>query len=165
MASSKPIVRQVAWFALVPQMAIFLFIYAVLTGLNVVMPITYCVIIYLILFVGLRFSIPINHRRGIAAFKKENYQLAIESFNKSREFFESHGWIDRWRYLLLLSSSRISYREMALLNIAYCYGQLGKRNKSKEVYEEVLRLFPDSQMAISALNMFYEKSNQSERED
>jgi Tfp pilus assembly protein PilF len=42
---------------------------------------------------------------------------------------------------------------MALINMAYCYSQIGKGAKSKELYEETLRKFPDSQMALSALRM------------
>lgn len=54
----------------------------------------------------------------------------------------------------MLSSSRISYTEMALANIAFCYGQLGEGAKSKEYYENILKEFPDSQIAIVSLKMF-----------
>ena len=43
---------------------------------------------------------------------------------------------------------------MALANIAFCYGQLGEGAKSKEYYENILKVFPDSQIAIVSLKMF-----------
>ena len=48
------------------------------------------------------------------------------------EFFKRYNWIDKYRFVVLLSLSRISYTEMALANIAFCHGQLGEGGKSKE---------------------------------
>ena len=68
-------------------------------------------------------------------------------------FFNKKQWIDKYRFIILLSASRISYKEMALLNIAFCYGQLGDGKRSREFYEKTLTEFPDSEMAKTALNM------------
>ncbi|WP_144803871.1 tetratricopeptide repeat protein [Maribacter sp. MAR_2009_72] len=47
----------------------------------------------------------------------------------------------------------MSYREMALANIGYCYSQIGDGKKAKEYYERTLKEFPGSGLAKSALNM------------
>ena len=86
-------------------------------------------------------------------FKRKSFQDAIHEFQKSYEFFKKYKWIDTYRSIILLSPSRISYTEMALLNIAFCYGQTGEGQKSREYYERILQEFPESEMARSALNM------------
>ena len=98
-------------------------------------------------------SIPRNHRRGMKLFKTGQYIQAISEFQKSYEFFMKHAWIDKYRYFVLLSSSRISYTEMSLLNTAFCYTQIGQGALAKEYYEKTLAQFPDSEMAKSALRM------------
>ena len=55
--------------------------------------------------------------------------------------------------LFLLSSSRISYREMALINRAFCYTQIKEGEKAKELYKKALEEFPDSGMAKAGVNM------------
>ncbi|PHQ61052.1 MAG: hypothetical protein COC08_06375 [Maribacter sp.] len=47
----------------------------------------------------------------------------------------------------------MSYREMALANIGFCYSQIGDGIKSKEYYERTLKEFPESGLAKSALKM------------
>ena len=44
---------------------------------------------------------------------------AINEFQKSYDFFEKNQWVDKYRYLTLLTASKSSYREMALNNIAF----------------------------------------------
>lgn len=155
MASGRPVVRQIAWASLIPQ---FIFIVALtfIFGLFI-KPLTNAweaaLIVYLAAAILLRELVPRNHRKGIRFFKAGDYTRAIDEYRKSYEFFTKHAWIDKYRFLVLFSSSRISYTEMALLNIAYCHAQLGNGAKAIEAYEEVLRQFPDSQMAQSALQM------------
>ena len=52
-----------------------------------------------------------------------------------------------------MSASAMSYREMALCNIAFCYSQIGKGMKAIEYYQRVLKEFPNSGLAQSALRM------------
>ncbi len=42
---------------------------------------------------------------------------------------------------------------MALINIAFAYGQMGNGERAKEYYERARREFPQSAMAQAALNM------------
>jgi tetratricopeptide (TPR) repeat protein len=111
-------------------------------------------IIYLAISFLLRFGVPFHHRKGIALFKKDSFIEAIPFFEKSYAFFNRNKWIDKYRYITLLSSSRASYTEMALLNIAFCYGQSGDGKKSKEYYEKTLSEFPNCEIAKASLRMF-----------
>ncbi|HEX7447932.1 MAG TPA: hypothetical protein VF306_10325 [Pirellulales bacterium] len=52
-----------------------------------------------------------------------------------------------------MSSSAISYREMALCNIAFCYAQLGNGENAELYYRRTLDEFPDSGLADAALRM------------
>jgi tetratricopeptide (TPR) repeat protein len=154
MASKQPIVKQIDWISIIPQLCVMGVIFAVVYRIKAPYPIITGALIYLALSISLRHILPAAHRRGIALFKKQDYKTAIPEFQKSYDFFFRHQWIDHLRYLVLLSSSRIGYREMSLLNIAYCYGQIGEGAKSRQYYEKTLTEFPKSEIAKAALKMF-----------
>ncbi len=85
--------------------------------------------------------------------KKKKYAEALPLFGKSYSFFKKHWILDKHRWLFLLSQSTISYKEMALLNEAFCLGQLGRKEEAIKAYELVQQEYPESQMAEAALKM------------
>ncbi len=101
----------------------------------------------------LRKLVPKDHRKDIKKVNSGNFKEAIGDFEKSYNFFERNEWIDKYRFITLLSSSKMHYREMALANIAFCYGQIGNGEESKTYYERTLKEFPENVLAKSALKM------------
>lgn len=161
MASGKPIVRQVAWVSLVPQLLFFALlgvIYGHFTE-TITTAVFLAAITYLLFSAALKASLSHNHRKGIALFKAGKYEQAIEEFKKSYVFFSKHVWIDKCRFFTLLSSSRMSYREMALINIAFCYSQINDGRNSKEYYLKAIEQFPRSEMANTALKFIESVEN------
>ncbi len=146
MASSRAFVRQTAWISIIPQSIVLTTIIGglLLIGASIKMAFVFGPLIYLTLSRLLKSLIPRNHRKGIQYIKESQYDLALVEFQKSFSYFSKHLWIDKYRYLVLLSSNRASFREMALINIAYCYGQLGDGERVVETYKKALELFPDS---------------------
>ncbi len=153
MNSNIPFVRQVAWISLLPQLVLGGIFIVLWNILDAEMPIINGSLTYLVLSFGLRMLIPHSHKHGIILLKQEKYLDAIVHFEKSYNFFTRNNWIDKYRYLTLLSSSKISYKEMALINIAFCYGQSGNGIKSKEYYERTLKEFPTSTLAKTAIKL------------
>jgi len=153
MPSSLPIVRQIAWISVVPQLALIAILMGGAYFAGFEPPIVVGAAAFLAISLALRRLIPRDHRAGIALFRREMFADALPHFQRSYEFFTRHRWLDDWRFIALLSSSRISYREMALLNVAYCYGQTGDGKKSRDYYERVVREFPGSQIAEASLRM------------
>lgn len=153
MSSTTPIVRQIAWLSVLPQLAIM----GLIIGLLYIVGVKQCVLLgalaYLAISLALRSGIATAHRRGISRFKRKQYKEAIPEFERSHDFFARHKWIDDCRFLTLLSSSRVSYREMALLNMAFCHSQAGDGLNAKECYNRALMEFPDSEMAKTSLRM------------
>ena len=103
--------------------------------------------------IGVKYLLARDHRAGIGYVKKQCFEEAIPRFLNSLEFFDRYPWIDRFRAIVFMSSSYASYREMALLNVAFCYSQIGDGKRSREYYEQCLERFPNSGMAKSALRM------------
>ncbi|RIY08787.1 tetratricopeptide repeat protein [Hymenobacter rubripertinctus] len=101
----------------------------------------------------LRGTLAIQHRRGMKLVRQGNFNDAIPHFKNSYDFFSQHKWIDNYRYLALLSSSLMSYSEMALCNTAFCYGQIGDRQQAVYYYEQALQEYPDSGLAKAGLAM------------
>lgn len=153
MAANVPVVRQVALVSLVPQLLLMgLLIYGCyLFGLED--PFTRGTLIYLILSFILRLGVPKAHRQGMKLIKQQKFAEAIPCFESSVAFFARHPWVDKYRFLTLLSSSKMSHREMALCNIAFCYSQLGKGAKAQQYYETILAEYPENGLAQAGLNM------------
>lgn len=106
----------------------------------------------LILFI-VRYTIRWNYGRGVIFSRRQQFTEAIECFEKSYAFFNRYPRLDKLRWFLLFSLSKISYREMSLLNIAFCYGQSGNGQKAIEYYERTLVEFPKSANATAALRL------------
>ncbi len=155
MSSGKPIVRQIAWISFIPQLIIMLIL--IITASMIFGPSSPVIDIIILLYFLYPFIsrklIARNHQNGIKLFKSGSYAQAINEFEKSYDFFTRYQWIDKYRFIALFSASKISYKEMALLNIAFCYSQIGNGSKAKEYYEKTLQQFPGSEMAKSALRM------------
>lgn len=153
MASSTPTVRQVNWLSLIPQLA-FMFLLGFLWHFyDKKNYIIYSTLTYLIISIILRAVFASDHRKGMLEVRNKNFKDAIPHFKNSYEHFTKNNILDKWRFLLLLSSSAISYKEMALVNIAFCYSQIAEGELAKEYYEKALEEFPDSGMAKAGLNM------------
>lgn len=160
MASETPTIRQTSWISIVPQlifMGLLMFIFHQFEPENAVL---YGAFVYLSLSFILRNYIPKSHKRGLVFYKENKYLEGIKSFNDSYNFFKNNQYLDKYRYLLLLSSSKMSYQEMALNNIAFGYSQIGDGKKAKEYYERLLVEFPKNGIAKVALKMIdsFEKS-------
>lgn len=151
MASSVPIVRQIAWVSLIPQLAVMAILIWLAWMLGLPEPVLMGAAAYLVLSVALRTAIARDHRKGMALVKRARFAEAIPYFEAAYRRFVRRPWLDRHRFILLLSSSRMSYKEIALCNIAFCHGQLGDGAKAREYYERALQESPGSAIATTAL--------------
>jgi hypothetical protein len=161
-------VRQIAWFSgpLVPR----LLVAAMLVGIAYFLQLPQSILIgvlvaFLLLSQSIWRIIPWCHRKGVRHLRRQVYDKAIFEFRASYDFFRRHTWLDDWRYLVLLSPNTVSYRELALLYMAFCHSQLGDGNSSKALYEKALAQFPNSSHAKSALKMFEAASRLAEPTD
>jgi tetratricopeptide (TPR) repeat protein len=100
--------------------------------------------VYFVYSVGSRSILLKFHNRGMRLLQAQEYGEAILEFESSYGFFSKHMWIDRYRSITMMSPSAISYREMALVNIAACYYQVGQPANAKEYYRRALDEFPNS---------------------
>ena len=153
MSSKIPTVRQTNWYSIIPHIGVMWVVILIWQQIDSVDSFLFGAVTYLILSFSLRNLIPRDHRKGIRNNNQENFLAAIKNFEKSYVFFKKYEWIDKYRFLTLLSSSKMSYREMALANIGFCYSQIGDGIKSKAYYERTLKEFPESGLAKSALKM------------
>ena len=159
MASGTPIIRQINWLAIGLHLCIFVALVYLFQFLQIGAPSLMAIAAYLVLAFFLRFFLAKYHRYGMMFIKRKEFEAAIPYFENSYEYFSDKPWLDRFRAIFLLSSSRISYKEMALVNIAYCYSQLGNGAEAKAYYERALQEFPESGIAKAGLNMINAAEN------
>ena len=160
MSSRVPTVKQIAWISLLPQLLVMAFLIFVAYQLHPKDGIIFGTLAYLIISFSLRILIPKHHRIGMKKVKTEDFENAIPDFENSYDFFTKYDWVDKYRYFTLLSSSQMSYKEMALNNIAFCYGQMGNGIKSKEYYERTLKEYPNSGIAKAGLRLLNSMAEQ-----
>ncbi|WP_445710687.1 tetratricopeptide repeat protein [Flavobacterium sp.] len=153
MTSKTPTIRQSSWFAILPQFGIMLLFIFLFSMSNLKDPSLFALITYFFIAMSLRNFVPKSHREGIKLTNKKRFEAAIPKFENSYAFFTKNNWIDKYRYLTLFSSSRMSYREMALCNIAFCYSQIENGTKALEYYEKAQHEFLDSGLALAGINM------------
>ena len=153
MASKVPTVRQVAWISIIPQISFMGVLILVYSKLELELPETILCgsLTYLAISFCLRNLLTKNFIQGMKLVKQQDFSSAIPFFEKSVIFFTKNSWVDKFRFITLLSSSKMSYKEMGLCNIAFCYGQTGNGVKAKEYYERTLDEFPNSGIASTAL--------------
>jgi hypothetical protein len=153
MSSGAPIIRQVWWPAVLPQLVAIGIAIAIAAALGAPYALLWGAAAYLAYSIGSRQLFTRPHRAGVRLVKQQRFEDAIPKFRESFDFFERHPWVDRFRSLVLMSPSAASYREMALANIAFCYGQLGDGEQCRSYYRMCLDRFPGSGLATAALRM------------
>lgn len=109
--------------------------------------------LYLALLFGSRALLTRHHRKGIRQVKKGRLTEAILHFEANLRFFTDHPLLDRWRAVVIFSASALSYRDLALCNLAYCHGQLGDKERMKHFYQQAIALNPENPFAASSLRM------------
>ena len=162
MASNVPVVKQIAWMSIIPQLIILFIIIMLFVQLKVPNPPIVGAIVYWTCSIALRYFVPKSHREGMKFTKLQAYEKAIVSFKNSYDFFTKYRWVDNNRYLTLLSSSKMCYRETALCNIAFCYSQIGKGTNAIEYYSLVLEEYPENGLAQSGLAILNSLRDQSQ---
>ena len=165
MASSVPTIRQLSWLSVVPQLIVIGLLIFLYHLADFDEPFIFGALTYSLLAFGLRNLIATNHRQGMRFVKQQKFADALPCFEKSVDYFTKNNWVDKYRYLTLLSSSKMSYKEMGLCNIAFCYSQTGNGQKAKEIYEQALKEFPENGLAIAGLNMLKSVDNKAQVAD
>lgn len=153
MSTQTPVVRQISWLAVIPQIVALGLAVAVASWFSPSNRLLFGAGAYLLYSFASRQLIIRDHRAGIALAKQGKFEEAILRFQKSFDFLERYPWIDRFRSIVLMSPSAASFREMALANIGFAYSQIGRGDEARAYYEECLKRFPDSGLAAAALRM------------
>jgi hypothetical protein len=155
MPEKIPTIREFSWWSAVPHLAAMLVLlvgslaifHERSTGLAVGAG------AYLLLSRGLKAVLAKDHARGVRLLHGSKYDEAIAAFERSYAFFSRHAWLDRWRYLTLLSSSAYSYRELALCNIAFANLQLSRVQPALTAYRKAVLEFPGCAMARHSIHV------------
>ena len=155
--SRVPVVREVAWVSLIPQLFIFAglsaAVYLILPYPTTDIAVMMGAVLFILWSFLARAVLTRAHRSGVRLMKKGRFREATPKFQAALAFFERYPWVDKFRYVVIFSNNRLSYREMALCNIAFAHAQLGEGPQAKVIYERVLAEYPDNGIARSSLNM------------
>lgn len=127
-----------------PQIAILLFIMLLFKQLNIPRYVLLGFAIYFLLSGYLKIIIPRAHRKGLYYLRKGEFEGAVYMFGRSYDFFNKHSYLEKYRALLLLSLSAFEYREMAIMNIIYCYEKTGNREQAKKYHSQLKKEYPNN---------------------
>ncbi|HEX7831150.1 MAG TPA: tetratricopeptide repeat protein [Thermoanaerobaculia bacterium] len=164
MARKLPVVRVISWPAVLLQLVFFAMLFAFaywVLRLSFWPAYLGSAAAILILLVIRRRIFAHDQHVGLKLMRTGRFAEAVEPLQRSLSFFEEHPSIDRYRALVIGSASRMSFRELALCNLAYTHGQLGNGAESRRLYEQVVREYPDNVLARGALNLMNAASSAS----
>ena len=83
MASKIPVIKQVAWISLIPQIAFILILISIYNQFGFKDAGLYGALTYLILSMGLRYFIPKNHGEGMKLTKTINLKRQLLNMKKA----------------------------------------------------------------------------------
>lgn len=146
------------------QLMVIILLMLIFQFIGVANPVVIAAVVYLLLAFILRLLVLASFRKGMGYYRRSAYDKAIEEFEKCYDFLIRNRWLDDYRYITMISS-QISYIEMTLLNMAFCYSQLGNKTMAKELYLKTLTLFPSCEMAKEALKTLEVLSKKNESFD
>lgn len=148
-------ITRTAWLSTLPQLLVMLGLILLLWKVqfpsNFRLAILYGALGYLIYSFGSKAIALRHHRRGIHLLKRGLFREAISEFQSSYSFLSKYAWLDKYRFITILDSSAMPYREMALCNIGYSHILLDEKAKAQECYRRALEEFPESDLAKSGL--------------
>lgn len=166
MSSDIPVIKKVAWHYVIAQVGLMALLILIIWKLFLTHNLNVAALlgssIYLLYSFGARYILLRRHRSGIALTARGLFEKAIEEFGASYQFLTRFVWLDKFRFIALLSASAISYREMALCNIAYSSLRLDDLRTAKEFYQRAEAEFPGSEMAKAGLLLTEQLENNNE---
>jgi hypothetical protein len=144
MGKKRSIIKKRKFSAYIPQVAIVLLfgLFLQQTGVKTYWLLTFT--IYILLSVYLKIIIPRWHVKGLFYVRKGEFEGGVFAFIKSYEFFHKYKWVDDYRALTLFSVSNFGYREMALMNIIFCYERLNNPEMVKTYHSKLKKEFPEN---------------------
>lgn len=110
-------------------------------------------VVYLVYSFGSKLLLTPDHRRGVKLMKQGHFKEALQAFQKAVAHIRTNPWIDRYRWIVLLSASSMSYLEMGLCNMAFVNSQMGNGAEARRLYQECLAIAPNNALAIASLKM------------
>ena len=156
---SNSVFKQSAWLYWIPQLVVMCLIILIWYQIRPSNAALFGAIIYFFISISLKIVIPKSHRYGMRNIKSKKYKDAISYFEKSIAFFNKNQWLDQYRFIFLLSASKMAYREMAYCNIAFCYVQMNKMKGAQKFYEKALEEFPESKLAMEGIEALKQAKN------
>jgi hypothetical protein len=118
-----PIQRRIAWSSLGAHLPILAFLMGAMYWVVGVRPWRTTIMagaaVYLLWSRLSKAIVLRHHRAGLRLTRTGLFDEAEAAFLKSFDCLTRYSWVDRYRFFLLLDSSAVSYREMALVNAGY----------------------------------------------
>lgn len=104
-------------------------------------------------------------RAAMRLMRAGKFEEALIPLQQGLEFYNEHPQLDRLRHVMLVTASLYSLRETVLMNIAYCYGQIGDKEKMVKHYERLAREYPENTAAQNTLRFIDTAQSQPENID
>jgi tetratricopeptide (TPR) repeat protein len=154
MQTKVPLAKQETdWLAIIPRILLMAVLCLLVYRFDHRLFVFYGLFLYLAITIPLkRLLLPASLYESVKLIKQENFEDAIPFIQEDVDYFTKKAWIDKFRFLLMISSSKRTFREMSLCNMAYCLLQIGNVKESKALYEEILIQYPENIIAKAGLN-------------
>ena len=149
MPSKITFVRQETnWFAFIPKLILLAVLCVCFYPLDKREYVVFAVFVFFVITLAARWAfLTEDLHQSIKHIRNAAFAEAIPFIEKSFDYYTQRAWIDKYRFALQISSSKSTFREICIGNLAYCYVRLGEPLKAKALYEALLREYPANKNA------------------
>lgn len=159
MSAAEPVIYQPSYKARIVHFFFYLCLGLLFVYLWNVLP-NHRYLPFVLLFLVIAYTVGTNWviqsriMKAVRMLEQDGVDKAVAEMKRIVAFFERYSWIDRYRAIVVLNSSAIGFREMALYNIGYFYLQAGHKSEAKDAFRRVLDLYPENILAKRSLKTF-----------
>ncbi len=87
-----------------------------------------------------------HHQKGIRLMRAEQFSEAALEFHMSCQYFTKHQNIDRFRFITMFQSSKLSYKHMGMYNLLVCHLRQEQFDLAEKLLHDLLDDSPPEEL-------------------
>lgn len=132
-----------SWLSIIVQSSFCAALACIFYLIGIAFPVSYALFIPLIFSSSMRVLFLNTQWKGRKLIRLNYFREAIPYFERNILFFKKYSWLDKWRHLLFFNHSKLTYKQIDLLNKAYCLIRIGDKEKALEIFRAMLKKHPN----------------------
>lgn len=109
--------------------------------------------VFFFITIGIKLLILKDNYKGVQLAKKQKIEEAMQSFQDGLNYLSKHSWIDKYRWLVLFSASKYTYREIIMCNVASCLIRMNRKDEASILLNSINEQYPGNKLASAMITI------------